>query len=105
VQTVRDTMDATKLTATGLALALVTMAAPAVASDPGGHGPDGGQGGFPGLPDQAMYGICNAFGHADENATTAAPFAWLSSAMCEDTAHPADEHGGEDRGAEERAEH
>lgn len=90
-------MDATKLTATGLALALVTVAAPAMAAGPGGHGPDD-ESGFPGLPDQAMFGICNAFGNVEGNATAATPFAWLSSAMCEDPSHPA-----EDRGPPQRA--
>jgi hypothetical protein len=88
--TERDTMDATKTTAIGLTLALLTMASPAMAAGPGGHGPQDGDGGFPGLPDAATFGICNAFGHADDNATGAAPFAWLSPAMCEGTEHPGD---------------
>jgi hypothetical protein len=83
-------MDTRKLIASGLALALLSISAPAVASGPGGHGPDEG-GGFDGLPDQALYGICNAFGHADENARAAHPFAWLTSGMCEDASHPADD--------------
>lgn len=75
--------------ATGLALALASMAAPAMASGPGGHGQD--DGGFPGLPDQALFGICNAFGHADDNATAAPPFQWLSGATCQDASHPAED--------------
>lgn len=94
-------MNAKQLIASGLALALVSMAAPAMASGPGGHGPD--EGGFPGLPDQAMFGICNAFDHVDGNATVAAPFAWLSSSMCEDASHPGDgDRGDEDRSDERR---
>lgn len=87
-------MTKTKLIASGLALALVTMATPAMAAGPGGHGP-GEDGGFPGLPDQALFGICNAFGHADGNASAAPPFAWLTSGMCEDTSHPSEDAGAE----------
>lgn len=83
-------MDTTKLIAVGLAFALVGFSAPAVASGPGGHG--GQDGGFGGLPDQALFGICKAFGHADENATAIAkPFQWLTSGMCDDAEHPAED--------------
>ncbi len=56
-------------------------------------------GGFPGLPGQAGYGICNAYDHIDENATQAPPFQNVTADECGDD-HPRDR--ADDR-ADERA--
>lgn len=86
----------------GLALMLMAVAAPAAAvGPPSDAGPPDDAGGFPGLPDQALFGICKAFGHADDNATAAPPFQWLTSlgGACDDVSHPserADEYAQDD---------
>lgn len=107
-------MDA-KMLSIALALALVTVPATAMA----GHADRGdSHDAFPGLPGAALFGLCQASDHADENATLAPPFAWLfANEDCEQVDHPRDEagsHGEEqaadasehrERGADHRPDH
>lgn len=94
-------MHASKWIAAGLALALLSISAPALAAGPPSGGAD--RGGFPGLPGPAMFGICKAFGHVDDNATIAPPFQWLSSSICDDAQHPGG--GVDEQAAEDEASH
>lgn len=79
-------MHANRAIAAGLAAALLALSAPAAASHGAGEG--GGHDAFPGLPDPAMYGICNAFGHAPDAALGAPPLAWLAPDACQDAERP-----------------
>lgn len=90
-------MNAKQVIAVCLTFALVSLPAPAMASGPGGHGPQDG-GGFGGLPDQAMYGICTAFDVVPDVAQQAPPFSWLTPDSCQDVDRP-DNGTADDRAA------
>lgn len=92
-----------KYLAIGMALALVAVPGTALA----GHASDDGQShdNFPGLPGAALFGLCTAADHADENATVAPPFSWLfANEDCEDVQHPSEDRPDEADEREERPE-
>lgn len=59
-------------------------------------------GGFPGLPDAASFGQCQAYNHADENATSNAPVFQNATYEEDCEAHkpqPQDDHADDERDA------
>lgn len=68
---------------TTIAVAVMLLTVPAAAVAGHGNGNGGGHDTFPGLPDEASYGICTAYennenGRENGQAGNAPPFQWLS---------------------------